>query len=533
MIRAEGRGKKADPVQDRPLEIYNLTKYRRSNQNTCINQRPIVKKGQRVQAGEVIADGPGTDQGELALGRNVLVAFMPWGGYNFEDAILVSERLVKDDRYTSIHIEEFEIQARDTKLGKEEVTRDIPNVSEEALKDLDESGIVRIGRQGQGRATSWSARSRPRARRSSRRRRSSCARSSARRPATCGTPRSRCRPGIEGTVVDVSVFSRRGIDKDERAKSIEDEEIDRLEKDSRTRSSMVEMERDQKLKNLLVGQDPDAATWSTRPTRSALGKKGDKIERAGLDELLLGQAEEGQGQGGRRARRRTSSRIDEAGRRSRSTSSTRSWRSASSRLRRGDDLPPGVIKMVKVYVAVKRKLSVGDKMAGRHGNKGVVSRVLPEEDMPYLPDGTPVEIVLNPLGVPSRMNVGQILETHLGWAAAGARAVGGEPGVRRGDRGRDQGPSCGRPGCPRRARPCSTTAGPASRSTRRSRSATSTCSSWPTSSTTRCTPAPSGRTRWSPSSRWAARRSSAGSGSARWRCGRWRPTAPRTPCRRC
>src|SRR5205809_711243 len=330
VVRAESRSKKTDPVQDLPLDIYNLTKYRRSNQNTCINQKPIVRKGQRVAVGEVIADGPGTDQGELALGRNVLVAFMPWGGYNFEDAILVSERLVKDDRFTSIHIEEFEIQARDTKLGKEEVTRDIPNVSEEALKDLDDSGIVRIGAKvkpgdilvgkitpkGETQLTPEEKLLR----------------------AIFGEKAGDVRdtsltvpPGIEGTVVDVKVFSRRGVDKDERAKSIEEEEIARLEKDYQDEIAMVE-------------------------------------ERIG-------------------------------------------------RLRRGDDLPPGVIKMVKVYVAVKRKLSVGDKMAGRHGNKGVVSKILPDEDMPYLPDGTPVEIVLNPLGVPSRMNVGQILETHLGWAA--------------------------------------------------------------------------------------------------------------------
>src|SRR5882724_3715030 len=418
VVRAETRSKKADPVQDLPLDIYNLTKYRRSNQNTCINQRPIVKKGDRVHAGDVIADGPGTDQGELALGRNVLVAFMPWGGYNFEDAILVSERLVKDDRYTSIHIEEFEVQARDTKLGKEEVTRDIPNVSEEALKDLDDSGIVRIGAKvkasdilvgkitpkGETQLTPEEKLLR----------------------AIFGEKAGDVRdtsltvpPGIEGTVVDVKVFSRRGVDKDERAKSIEEEEIGRLEKDYQDEIAMVEMERDQKLKNLLVGKTSLNELFDPTNKMKRVTKKSDQIERPDLDNFSWNELkkikvkeDEGLAQMIRRIEELAEEQIgiydsmleDRIG-----------------RLRRGDDLPPGVIKMVKVYVAVKRKLSVGDKMAGRHGNKGVVSKVLPEEDMPFLPDGTPVEIVLNPLGVPSRMNVGQILETHLGWAA---RALG-------------------------------------------------------------------------------------------------------------
>jgi DNA-directed RNA polymerase subunit beta len=416
VIRAETRGKKADPVQDLPLDIYKLTKYQRSNQNTCINQKPLVRKGQRIVAGEVIADGPGTDQGELALGRNVLVAFMPWGGYNFEDAILVSERLVKDDRYTSIHIEEFEIQARDTKLGKEEITRDIPNVSEEALKDLDESGIVRIGAKvkagdilvgkitpkGETQLTPEEKLLR----------------------AIFGEKAGDVRdtsltvpPGIEGTIVDVKVFSRRGIDKDERAKSIEEEEVRGLEKDHQDEVSVIEMERDQKLKNLLVGKTLTQDLLDEK--KQPLGKKGQKIERVWLDDLAWDELtrvkvkeDEGLGSNIRK--------IDEKA--EEDMEILRTIREEKlARLRRGDDLPPGVIKMVKVYVAVKRKLSVGDKMAGRHGNKGVVSRILPEEDMPYLPDGTPVEIVLNPLGVPSRMNVGQILETHLGWAA---RALG-------------------------------------------------------------------------------------------------------------
>ena len=414
VVRAEGRSKKADPVADLPLDIFNLTKYRRSNQNTCLNQKPIVKKGQRIQQGDIIADGPGTDQGELALGRNVLVAFMPWGGYNFEDAILVSERLVKDDRFTSIHIEEFEIQARDTKLGKEEVTRDIPNVSEEALKDLDESGIVRIGAKvkpgdilvgkitpkGETQLTPEEKLLR----------------------AIFGEKAGDVRdtsltvpPGIEGTVVDVKVFSRRGIDKDERAKSIEEEEVARLEKDYQDEIAMVEMERDQKLKNLLVGKTATQDLFDPTNKMKRLTKKGDRIEREELDNFSWNELkkvkvkeEENLAQTIKRIEDLADEQIGVY---------DNMFEERKSRLRRGDDLPPGVIKMVKVYVAVKRKLSVGDKMAGRHGNKGVVSKVMPEEDMPYLPDGTPVEIVLNPLGVPSRMNVGQILETHLGWAA--------------------------------------------------------------------------------------------------------------------
>ena len=413
VVRAETRSKKADPVQDLPLDIYNLTKYRRSNQNTCINQRPIVKKGDRVHAGDVIADGPGTDRGELALGRNVLVAFMPWGGYNFEDAILVSERLVKEDRYTSIHIEEFEVQARDTKLGKEEVTRDIPNVSEEALKDLDDSGIVRIGAKvkagdilvgkitpkGETQLTPEEKLLR----------------------AIFGEKAGDVRdtsltvpPGIEGTVVDVKVFSRRGVDKDERAKSIEEEEVAGLEKDYQDEIAMVELERDQKLKNILVGKTLTQDLVDPIK-KDRIAKKGDKIDRPQLEnfswhELKKVRIKEDEGLAN------TIKRIEELAD-DQIAFFDRMLEERVGRLRRGDDLPPGVIKMVKVYVAVKRKLSVGDKMAGRHGNKGVVSRVLPEEDMPYLPDGTPVEIVLNPLGVPSRMNVGQILETHLGWAA--------------------------------------------------------------------------------------------------------------------
>ena len=437
VVRAESRSKKADPVQDLPLDIYNLTKYRRSNQNTCINQKPIVRKGQRVAQGDVIADGPGTDQGELALGRNVLVAFMPWGGYNFEDAILVSERLVKDDRFTSIHIEEFEVQARDTKLGKEEVTRDIPNVSEEALKDLDDAGIVRIGAKvkasdilvgkitpkGETQLTPEEKLLR----------------------AIFGEKAGDVRdtsltvpPGIEGTVVDVKVFSRRGVDKDERAKSIEEEEIGRLEKDYQDEIAMVEMERDQKLKNLLVGKTAVAELFDPTNKTQRVTKKGDRIERADLDnfswnELKKVKVKEDDGLA------QMVKRIEELAEEQIGIYDSM-LEDRIGRLRRGDDLPPGVIKMVKVYVAVKRKLSVGDKMAGRHGNKGVVSKVLPEEDMPFLPDGLPGRDRAQPArrSLADERRPDSRDPPRLGGPRA--RAVGGQPGVRRRHRARDQGP---------------------------------------------------------------------------------------------
>jgi DNA-directed RNA polymerase subunit beta len=394
-------------------DIYTLTKFKRSNQNTCINQKPIVRKGDRVTKGQVLADGPCTEKGELALGRNVLVAFMPWRGYNFEDAILVSERLVKDDYYTSIHIEEFEIEARDTKLGPEEITRDIPNVSESFLKDLDEAGIIRIGayvKPGDvlvGKVTP--------------------------KGETQLTPEEKllraifgekagdvrdasliCPPGIEGIVVDVKIFSRKGAEKDERAKLIENMEISRLEKNLRDEIRILTDERNKRLLSLLEGKSTANELVHERTGRKIVAKGTDMtaevIENLSLRELLKLKFKDGSNPHDQiqEIEEMTTRQIDVL---------RKIHEERISKLRRGDELPPGVIKLVKVYVAMKRKLSVGDKMAGRHGNKGVIARILPEEDMPYLPDGTPVEIVLNPLGVPSRMNVGQILETHLGWAA--------------------------------------------------------------------------------------------------------------------
>jgi len=394
------------------VDIYSLVKFQRSNQATCINQKPVVNVGDAVAKGSVLADGPCTDMGELALGKNVLVAFMPWGGYNFEDAILISERIVKEDVFTSVHIEEYEVEARETKLGPEEITRDIPNVGEEALRDLDESGIIRIGAEVKpgdilvGKVTP--------------------------KGETQLTPEEKllraifgekaedvkesclyAPPGIEGTVVDARVFSRKGSEKDVRAKSIEEDDILRLQRDLEEEIRIVREDKFRKIRNLLVDQKvlEDVKDSKTKEVICQKGKKlaEKQIERIKNEHLIsvkitdfdvkekIDIVNNEANQYVRYLEARYDERID--------------------RVKRGDELPPGVNKLVKVYIAMKRKLQIGDKMAGRHGNKGVVAMVLPEEDMPYLPDGTPVDVVLNPLGVPSRMNVGQILETHLGWAA--------------------------------------------------------------------------------------------------------------------
>jgi DNA-directed RNA polymerase subunit beta len=395
-------------------DIYQLIKFKRSNQNTCISQKPLVRVGDRVKKSQVLADGPCTERGELALGRNVLVAFLPWRGYNFEDAILVSEKLVKDDYYTSIHIEEYEIEARDTKLGPEEVTRDIPNISESFLRNLDESGVIRIGavvKPGDilvGKVTP--------------------------KGETTLTPEEKllraifgekagdvrdaslyCPPGIEGTIVDVKIFTRKGGEKDERHKAIEATQVFKLEKNLADEIRILTDERLKRLSDLLGGKILQAdlhdektnkrlLTKGTELTREIIEKISTRnLKRLKLNEkdpLLIEKIEE--------VEEMTSRQIDVL---------RKITEERKEKLKKGDELPPGVIKLVKVYIAMKRKLSIGDKMAGRHGNKGVIARIVPQEDMPYLPDGTPVEIVLNPLGVPSRMNVGQVLETHLGWAS--------------------------------------------------------------------------------------------------------------------
>ena len=395
------------------VDIYRLRKFQRSNQSTCINQRPLVKVGDRVQAGDIIADGPSTELGELALGRNVMCAFMPWNGYNFEDSILISERIARDDVFTSIHIDEFEVMARDTKLGQEEITRDIPNVGEEALRNLDEAGIVYVGAEVNpgdilvGKVTPKGE--------------SPMTPEEKLLRAIFGEKASDVRdtslrlpPGVSGTIVDVRVFSRRGVDKDERAMAIERAEIERLAKDRDDERAIQERSFHSRLREKLLNR------------KASGGFRGVKAGTVITDEVLnefakvtwrqIGVADDAVMAEIEALKREFDAAVERLQKR---------FESKVEKLQRGDELPPGVMKMVKVFVAVKRKLQPGDKMAGRHGNKGVVSRVVPIEDMPFLEDGRAVDLVLNPLGVPSRMNIGQILETHLGWACANlGRQVG-------------------------------------------------------------------------------------------------------------
>ncbi len=395
------------------VDIFNLRKFQRSNQNTCINQRPLVKIGDIVREGDIIADGPSTDLGELALGKNVLVAFMPWNGYNFEDSILISERIVRDDVFTSIHLEEFEVMARDTKLGPEEITRDIPNVSEEALRNLDEAGIVAIGAEVHpgdilvGKIT-------PKGESPMTPEEKLLRAIFGEKAADVRDTSLKLPPGVAGTVVEVRVFNRHGVDKDERAIAIEREEIERLAKDRDDELAILERNIYGRLKPLLLNKEATS------------GPKG--FEKGTVSEVVLEeQLSKGQWWKIGIADDSAMSEI-EALKKQFDASKSRleaRFEDKVDKLKRGDELPPGVMKMVKVFVAVKRKLQPGDKMAGRHGNKGVISKIAPMEDMPFLEDGTPVDIVLNPLGVPSRMNVGQILETHLGWACRGlGRQIG-------------------------------------------------------------------------------------------------------------
>ena len=393
------------------VDIYNLKKFKRSNQNTCINQKPIVRSGDRVSKGDVIADGHSTDRGELAIGRNVLVAFMPWGGYNFEDSILINERLVKEDVFTSVHIEEFEVMSRDIKLGKEEITRDIPNVGEDALKDLDESGIVRIGAEvvpGDilvGKVT-------PKGETQLSPEEKLLRAIFGEKAEDVKDTSLKVPPGVEGVIIDVKVFSRKGIERDERSKSIEDKEVAKLLKDRDDEIRIVKDNFHKKIKKLLIGKHLTAKL--TDKKGSAILKKGSTITEEILDKIPVSRWEE-ISVGDELIEKELKNVVDNFSEQADLIKVVFDER--IDRLKRGDELPPGVIKMVKVYIAMKSKISVGDKMAGRHGNKGVVSSILPEEDMPHLADGTPVDLVLNPLGVPSRMNVGQILEAHLGWAA--------------------------------------------------------------------------------------------------------------------
>ncbi|MFG1214618.1 DNA-directed RNA polymerase subunit beta [Xanthobacter flavus] len=396
----------ADPSKS-GVDIYRLMKFQRSNQSTCINQRPLVRVGDQVKRGDIIADGPSTELGELALGRNVLVAFMPWNGYNFEDSILLSENIVKEDVFTSIHIEEFECMARDTKLGPEEITRDIPNVSEEALKNLDEAGIVYIGaevRAGDilvGKIT-------PKGESPMTPEEKLLRAIFGEKAADVRDTSLRLPPGTTGTIVEVRVFNRHGVDKDERALAIEREEIERLAKDRDDEQAILDRNVYGRLTEILDGKvaiaGPKGFKKETAVTREILGEypRSQWWLFAVADDAIMAELEAIRAQYDDSKKRLEQRFLDKV-----------------EKLQRGDELPPGVMKMVKVFVAVKRKIQPGDKMAGRHGNKGVVSRIVPVEDMPFLEDGTNVDIVLNPLGVPSRMNVGQILETHLGWACAG------------------------------------------------------------------------------------------------------------------
>ena len=394
-------------VGDPGVDIYRLRKFQRSNQNTCINQRPLVKVGDRVIKGEVVADGPSTDLGELALGKNIMVAFMPWNGYNYEDSILISERIVKDDVFTSIHIEEFEVAARDTKLGPEEITRDIPNVGEEALRNLDEAGIVYIGAEV-GPADILVGKITPKGE-------SPMTPEEKLLRAIFGEKASDVRdtslklpPGDYGTVVEVRVFNRHGIEKDERALQIEREEVERLSRDRDDELGILDRNIYNRLKSMVLGN------------KVAKGPKGVKPGST-VDDELLASLSKGQWWQLALADDAEASQVEALNEQYevQKRALDARFEDKVEKVRRGDDLPPGVMKMVKVFIAVKRKLQPGDKMAGRHGNKGVISRVVPEEDMPFLADGTPVDFCLNPLGVPSRMNVGQILETHMGWAARG------------------------------------------------------------------------------------------------------------------
>ena len=412
VVRLEGASDNPGETPDFGVDLYTLIKFKRSNQNTCFNQKPLVRKGDYVKANQVIADGACTEKGELALGKNILVAFMPWRGYNFEDAILISERVVREDVYTSIHIEEFEVEARDTKLGPEEITRDIPNLSEDFLKDLDDSGIIRIGAaikpgsilvgkvtpKGETQLTPEEKLLR----------------------AIFGEKAGDVRdaslytsPGIHGTVVDVKIFSRKGVDKDSRSLQIEEEQIDKLRQSLEDQEQIIRNQTIKMILKLLDGKEALDEVFEP-VTTEVVFNPGDIIDIGKLADFKLNDLKQINVSDPNiqleiaNLCSKTNRQIEVA---------RQVFDEEVDKFKRGDELPPGVIKLVKVFVAVKRKLQVGDKMAGRHGNKGVVSLILPEEDMPYLPDGTPVDVVLNPLGVPSRMNVGQILETHLGMAA--------------------------------------------------------------------------------------------------------------------
>ncbi len=394
-------------VGDPGVDIYRMRKFQRSNQNTCINQRPLVKVGDTVQKGEVIADGPSTDIGELALGKNVVVAFMPWNGYNYEDSILISERITRDDVFTSIHIEEFEVAARDTKLGPEEITRDIPNVGEEALRNLDEAGIVYIGAEV-GPADILVGKITPKGESPMTPEEKLLRAIFGEKASDVRDTSLRLPPGDFGTIVEVRVFNRHGVEKDERALQIEREEVERLARDRDDEMAILDRNIYARLRDQLMGKVAVKGPKGMKANSTVDADLLEEIPRGHWWQFALKEESDAQIVEAMNEQYEAQKRALDA-----------RFEDKVEKVRRGDDLPPGVMKMVKVFVAVKRKLQPGDKMAGRHGNKGVISKVVPMEDMPFLADGTPVDFVLNPLGVPSRMNVGQILETHMGWAARG------------------------------------------------------------------------------------------------------------------
>ncbi len=399
---------------DQPeVEIYKLAKFQKSNQNSCYTQKPIVHKGGIVKKGQIIADGPACELGELALGQNVMVAFMSWGGYNYEDSMLISERVVKEDIYTSIHIEEFEVVSRDTKLGKEEITRDIPNVGEDALRDLDESGIIRIGAEINS-GDILAGKITPKGETQLSPEEKLLRAIFGDKAGDVRDTSLRVPPGVQGIVIDAKVFARRGVEKDQRSLSIEAKEMLRHKKDLQDELDVIGKGVKERLGDLLVGKGLKTDLLD-RITGDILMRERKTIKQEDIDLIAIEAWSGADLKGSMDVIESLESIINNYS--TKVARLTKIFDDKIERLSIGDELAPGVIKMVKVYVAVKRKLSVGDKMAGRHGNKGVLSRVLPVEDMPYFADGTPVDIVLNPLGVPSRMNVGQVLETHLGWAS--------------------------------------------------------------------------------------------------------------------
>ncbi len=545
------------------VDIYNLTKYTRSNQNTCINQRPLVNSGNLIAKGDVLADGPSTNMGELALGQNLLVAFMPWNGYNFEDSILISERVVEEDRFTTIHIEELSCVARDTKLGSEDITSDIPNVGDSALAKLDESGIAFIGAEVNagdilvGKVT-------PKGETQLTPEEKLLRAIFGEKASDVKDTSLRVPPGMDGTVIDVRVFTRDGVDKDDRALSIEKAELDAVRKDLDDTLRILEEDIYERVERMLTNKVAQGGPNNL--------KSGSKITKAYLDEVPREQwfeirlKNEEANQQLETAAERLKTQRDEFDRR---------YDVKKEKITAGDDLAPGVLKMVKVYLAVKRRIQPGDKMAGRHGNKGVISTIVPVEDMPYLDDGTPIDIVLNPLGVPSRMNVGQVLETHLGMAAKGlghkinamlkgqestAKIRGfletiynktggkvediksfsdGQPGERCTNRNAGF-RWCDRSGNQRPSGPCRSVGNRPVTSDRRSyrpvvrsRNHGRLHVHVETWLTTRCMHVPPVHTAWLRNSRWVVRRNSVVSDSARWRSGHWKPTAPLIPCRKC